>query len=58
MTRLTINDNIKRKPIKALKSGTFFVVPEDFKNMSIKKLWLKVDCCAAVNFSKQKIIMS
>lgn len=46
------DDNVSFKDIKV---GTFFVTDEDFKNMSIKKLWLKVDCCTAVNFSQRNL---
>ena len=49
------DDNVSFKDIKV---GTFFVVSEDFKNMSIKKLWLKVDCCTAVNFSQRDLLFS
>lgn len=46
------DDNVSFNDIKV---GTFFVADEDFKNMSIKKLWLKVDCCTAVNFSQREL---
>lgn len=46
------DDNVSFKDIKV---GTFFVTAEDFKNMSIKKLWLKVDCCTVVNFSQRDL---